>query len=331
MIKVRISAGSTEHSNLLLRHTPQLSGIWNDIHFYVNQDIDECDWWVVLHGNGLKEEESTFCDPNKIVLVSMEPPSWGYPVKFYNQFSHIVSCDRRVDSRKLIKKNGITWWIGLKVNFGKTHTFLPDYDYSYDSLSNMSIPNKSNRISIITSKNKSFPGHRKRLEFIDKLSRHSISEHIDFFGAPHNAIDDKAEALVPYKYHICLENSRCNDYWTEKLADPLLTFTLPIYWGCPNAYDYLPFGSFVPIDIEDFDNSVSIIRSLIKNDTYSTSLSVLTKARELILNKFNIFNLLASICTSNAEDNLQKCTLRPLASCIPTYKKIYSSVRSNFL
>ena len=53
-----------------------------------------------------------------------------------------------------------------------------------------------------------------------------------------NPIEDKFDALIGYKYHLALENSVIPDYWTEKLADSLLAWCKPIYYGCPNINDY---------------------------------------------------------------------------------------------
>ena len=52
----------------LLRQTPSSSGILGDYHFFVNQDIPECDYWVVI--DSLLKTEETICPPeNKILLT----------------------------------------------------------------------------------------------------------------------------------------------------------------------------------------------------------------------------------------------------------------------
>lgn len=61
---VKVSSGDKDLSKLLLRQTPGCNGIWGNCRFYVNEDIDQCDWWVVCHGSGLKKIETTICDPS---------------------------------------------------------------------------------------------------------------------------------------------------------------------------------------------------------------------------------------------------------------------------
>ncbi|OEO28518.1 hypothetical protein VW23_004475 [Devosia insulae DS-56] len=49
------------------------------------------------------------------------------------------------------------------------------------------------------------------------------------------------------RYHFCLslENSLLDDYVTEKLFDPLLAGTVPVYRGAPNAREFAPEHSFI--------------------------------------------------------------------------------------
>ncbi len=77
------------------------------------------------------------------------------------------------------------------------------------------------------------------------------------------------------------------------MADPFLGFALPFYAGCPNASDYFPNGSFVPIDPRDFEGSLATIRSVIENDEYEKRLPAILEARQLILEEYNLFAVLS--------------------------------------
>ena len=50
------------------------------------------------------------------------------------------------------------------------------------------------------------PGHNKRIEIIDRL-RNDFPNEIDFYGSGHNFVNYKADALILYRFHICMENS----------------------------------------------------------------------------------------------------------------------------
>lgn len=171
---------------------------------------------------------------------------------------------------------------------------------------------KKNKISVITSGSKHFPGHKKRLRFLDKLSSGEISNHIDVFGGHHNPVEDKMDALMPYRYHLALENSFVTDYWTEKLADPLLAWCMPIYYGCPNIREYFPRESCEIINIDDFDLTLRTLWRALESNYHEKSIGSIEAARTMILNDYNIFQLIAEICQGPG-NWFEPCQLKPLS------------------
>lgn len=312
VITVKISAGTNELSGLYLRQTPDRSGVWGDCQFILNQPVERCDWWVVCHGPSFQQTDSTQCDPEHIVYISMEPTEVvaGATDNFLNQFSKLVICDRSVSHRDITYANGLTWWVGMDVRHENGHHFSPHFSLDYDSLMAMPRPEKQCRISVVCSNNQSLPGHHKRLAFLEKLQAHPVSEHIDFFGGGHRPIPDKWDAIAPYKYHLALENSVIPDYWSEKLGDAFLGFAYPIYYGCPNIFDYFPSDSLSIIDIDNFEQSVALLQDLIRNDPYEQHVQPVIRARNQVLNQYNIFQMMADICDQPAQRHV-KCTLIP--------------------
>lgn len=51
--------------------------------------------------------------------------------------------------------------------------------------------------------------------------------------------------LFDQQFHIAVENTRINNYFTEKLIDCFKTKTIPIYWGCPNIGDYFNLDGII--------------------------------------------------------------------------------------
>ncbi len=47
-------------------------------------------------------------------------------------------------------------------------------------------------------------------------------------------------AIASHPFYLAFENCRESDYVTEKLYRPLSVGTIPVYWGAPNAAEYLP-------------------------------------------------------------------------------------------
>ena len=75
------------------------------------------------------------------------------------------------------------------------------------------------------------------------------------FGKGINGFEDKWDTLRDYKYHIVIENSSFDDYWTEKLADNYLAECFPFYHGCKNINKYFdknPNADRTPNKIQSF-------------------------------------------------------------------------------
>ena len=65
-----------------------------------------------------------------------------------------------------------------------------------------------------------------------------FKDKIDFFGFGIKDLKNKKDAIDPYLFSIAIENSKHDNYWTEKIADVFLGNTMPIYYGCNNIYDF---------------------------------------------------------------------------------------------
>ena len=68
---------------------------------------------------------------------------------------------------------------------------------------------------------------------------------------------------------------------------------LPSYCGCPDAAEYFPAESFIPIDIEDVEGAAAIIQQAIRNNEYEKRLSRILEARRRVLEEYNIFAVLS--------------------------------------
>ena len=162
---------------------------------------------------------------------------------------------------------------------------------TYDKLQNTPPPEKSKIISTVCSiRQGRLTLHYKRYHFTERLKPYIPK--LDVFGHGVKPMNDKAEALDSYQYHIAIENHVFPHHLTEKLPDAFLGYTLPFYHGCPNATDYFPPESFIPIDINDFDKTVDIIRNTLDNNEYKDRLPYIIEARKRVLEKYNLFSLL---------------------------------------
>lgn len=106
--------------------------------------------------------------------------------------------------------------------------------------------NKSKSISIIASDKEWLQGHKLRHEVIK-----NFRPKIGVYGRHYNPVANKTDALREYKYSIAIENSICDDYFTEKIIDCFVTGTVPIYWGTKNIGDYFNKNGIIQFDTID--------------------------------------------------------------------------------
>ena len=257
MIKVKLTTSFPAWP--ILRQTSGESGIWGNCHFFVNEEVDDFDFWVVY--DGLLNTETIKCTHGNVVLITGEPPSVKkYNKKFLSQFGLVITCHRDIVHPNVrYTQQGLPWHIGKHYKNKKIIYFTNNYD----ELNAKKHFQKDKLISVISSDKGFTEGHRKRVEFVKKISEY-YSDRIKIFGKGINDIEDKWDAIARYKYHIVLENTCHPDYWSEKLSDAFLCGAYPFYYGCPNIFDYFDEKSMSLIDINDFKKSISIIENAIK-------------------------------------------------------------------
>jgi len=105
----------------------------------------------------------------------------------------------------------------------------------------------------------------KRIEFFHKLSKYkkvdSGGRHLNNIGGP---VDDKLAFVKRYKFTIAFENSSYPGYTTEKLFEPMLMDSVPVYWGDPLVGKDFNTDSF--INYSDFGNDEAVINRIIELD-----------------------------------------------------------------
>ena len=293
-IIVKFISLDSQRSSNKLRYSRQLPGNnsqWGKCHFIFDVDAQEYDWLVVYNElpRGVKSLgiEKLKCPREKTLLITVEPSSITVYGSYYlSQFGLIITSQEPwaiKHPNAIFTQPGLKWFYGASKNKDKMLT--------YDEIQQTPPITKTKTISTVcSSRQGSLTIHSKRYRFTDQLKTH-IHE-LDIFGHGVNPMNDKAEALDPYQYHITVENHVFKHHLTEKLPDAFLGYTLPFYHGCPNAADYFPHESFIPIDINDLGKTVDIIRSTLANNEYNDRLPYIIEARRRVLEEHNLFAVL---------------------------------------
>jgi hypothetical protein len=275
----------------LARQTLGRTLCWEDCRFVVNPKGGRFDGCVVY--DAIASEVSLVCPPDRLILVTGEPPSIkAYNEKFAAQFSAVVTCHTDLPHPRLIlTQQGYPWIVGMN----KDASDLAAGAMTLESFMSEPAPSKTRLLSVVVSDKVVTAAHRQRRDFVAKL-RQRFGNDIEIFGRGVRNVSDKSEALLPFKYHLALENSSFYHYWTEKLADSFLCWTLPLYWGCPNIEEYFPGGSFERINIYDVESSIALIERVFEGDLYQGAIPAVAEARLRVLRDYNFFALAAGQC-----------------------------------
>jgi hypothetical protein len=131
------------------------------------------------------------------------------------------------------------------------------------------ISRKQPKVSCLTGTKNHTDGHRFRLDIYRNQKR--IQAPITWFRSskdnpilPSIVLDNpllrqgkesnpvlrggKEGLFLDYQYAVVIENTRQNNYFTEKLMDCLLTKTIPIYYGCPNISNWFDTRGWIILD-----------------------------------------------------------------------------------
>lgn len=114
---------------------------------------------------------------------------------------------------------------------------------------------KSKMISFITSNKNFTEGHKKRLEWVDK-----IGDQVDLYGRGFNEIVSKEDGLCDYMFSVVIENGFYDSYFTEKILDCFATGTIPVYLGSPDIKNYFNEDGIINLS-DEFDVSEEIYYS----------------------------------------------------------------------
>jgi len=253
-------------------------GIFVNFSFQINNDCDEADWWIIW--GGVNKKEYCKVNPERIIYITDEAyPERSFNPFFLKQFSFIATVRTDIPGPNVIR----------------IHEFAPWYfNKNYDEIANLTVPTKTKSISVISSDLTLLPGHKKRFAFVNKLIGH-FKDRIDIYGRGFNEIPDKYDALIDYKYSIAIENNVLEGYFTEKISECFLTYTLPVYFGCPDIEDYYDQRSIVKIDIDDYKSAFRTIEELVETDTYYDNLKFIIDSREKYLYKYHMFPALIEL------------------------------------
>jgi len=168
------------------------------------------------------------------------------------------------------KKYISRYFIGDKKNL--PNPFVEHTAYMWHTVPLKVEPVKNRLISIMISEKGFAPGHKYRYELVNAILQSNLP--IDIYGRGcanfqnlqgnprlKGEFNDK-EPYEDYHFHICIENFQCNEYFSEKIINPLLCCSMPIYLGCNNIKNY--FDEEVICLTGDLSKDMSLLVDIVK-------------------------------------------------------------------
>ena len=285
----------------LLRQTPGGKGIWDGIRF-TTDEVEECDALVVLN-NRMKHAVHVHCPKGRVWALMQEPYAKGFTdwmAEGHEAFDRVYTNYPLASDPKYIASQPALPWHVIR---------------TFDELTTCAMPEKTRSLSWVVGNCRDLPGHIKRLAFLHAVQAEKNLD-IDLYGRAVQYIEDKWDGLAQYRYSIAAENTSWPDYWTEKIADCFLTWTVPFYYGCANLEKYFPADSFIRIDIEKPEEALETIRRSLHEDDWHRRLPALEEARRLVLYEYQIFPVLTKLL--KAEPTIEQAKI---ARTVPAYKR----------
>ncbi|MBD5225163.1 MAG: glycosyltransferase [Bacteroidales bacterium] len=92
-------------------------------------------------------------------------------------------------------------------------------------------------------------------------------------------VADKIDFISRYKFNLALENSIVEGYVTEKILEPLVAYTVPIYWGSHAATTDFNPDAF--INAADYDTSEGLLEAVKQLDNDPASYLAMLRAPRL--------------------------------------------------
>lgn len=172
-----------------------------------------------------------------------------------NDFPDFNECDYAISFNNL--------------DFGKRHLRYPLYMlYEYDRINTPLSMTDSQAVErpfcSLLMRNAS-NCHPRRLQIIDAVNNY---KELTYGGSFRNniggCVDEKIPFINKFKFNLALENNIVDGYVTEKILEPFVAYTVPIYWGSElAAKDFNPHAF---INVSDFDTTEGFVDYLKKVD-----------------------------------------------------------------
>ncbi len=238
--------------------------------------------------NKIFKNISSLRDSLLYFFIKFEIKNFNLPFYIYKKNIDYI---RKSKNSIVITDNLIEW---NSINIPST------FIYDYSSLLRIDKKLRRNKKKKFCAFIVSNPSNLDRLIFYKKLLKY---KKIDSYGNVFNncKISNKLERKYgndfnkinqeiykDYKFVICFENSYAQNYITEKIINPMISNSIPIYRGASNVRDYFNTSSFINYD--NYSSYEEMIKKIVELDNDDEKYEEFLKQNFLRKNFFEKIN-----------------------------------------
>ena len=252
------------------------------------------------YGKGKEIEITTGDDYTHVIIVNTAMPVIPSHIPKKNviglAYEPIIFLRLTQNFVNYAVKNIDKYFIGDKINLPEP--FVEHYGYMWHVTPLQHIPVKMNKMSIMVSMKYQTYGHKYRHSLVSEILKQRLPIDIYGRGCDVYKVDSSyikgsfynIEPYESYDFHIAIENVESNHYFSEKITNPLLCGTTPIYWGCKNIQSY--FENDVICLTGNLEQDLELLKNILRDpDHFKKKIDVTNVKRKisLIHNLDNIF------------------------------------------
>jgi hypothetical protein len=292
-MKIKLSVSGFASGNLS-QFTGNVEQTIEGCQFLFDDNVKQADAWFVVE-DVKKEGERCFVPAEQVHFLGAET-SWPQShflrpqgAAFLSQFARVHSSFPNAHPAASSAPPFLPWM----VNAGHTTIFEP-HSRDLNFLTKLRHTPNTKPLSVFCSSKTFTEDHRLRFEFVKHL-KSELGDDLDWFGIGVREIPEKWDGLASYERTIVLENRSDRGVFSEKILDPFLSLTQPIYWGAPDIGQFLPVDESHQIDIRDFRGAVRQIQQILKHPITAGDAEVLLQGKSRVLSELHFLRRIARL------------------------------------
>ena len=291
--KVKVCANWTDCKSVTRRLVRQFKVLHDDISDIDFVQDDSYDYIVFF--NYVSE---AIKPGSKAILFSNEPDWTGQRQKNINEYKDmkflVVAQNKEVyDLPEKVSEEPVCMFYGGRGENDWTYTNIVENKNYFKSKAISSIVSNVNYF--LNGEEPENCLYSKRINLIQSLINNELSGNlIDVYGwqcaEGCKELVNKIDGLRDYRFSLCIENSREDNFVTEKFHDAVLTDTIPIYYGPSNIKDIYPEDGYILLEnLEDVESCIRTIKRVHENSEslYKAMISETRKIKQKFLTKNN--------------------------------------------